>query len=45
VGGESGEERLEVLKRAIAHWQEDLAAFRELIENQFINSIISPRGL
>jgi hypothetical protein len=35
VGGESGEERLEGLKRAIAHWQEDLTAYRDLIESQF----------
>lgn len=39
VGGESGGERLEALKRAIAHWQEDLTAFRELIDSQFLAGV------
>jgi hypothetical protein len=36
VGGELGEERLENLNQAIAYWQQDLAAYEELIDSQFL---------
>jgi hypothetical protein len=36
VGGELGEERLENLNQAISNWQQDLAAYEELIDSQFL---------
>jgi hypothetical protein len=36
VSGELGEERLENLNQAIAYWQQDLAAYEELIDSQFL---------
>lgn len=36
VGGELGVERLENLNQAIAYWQQDLAAYEELIDSQFL---------
>ena len=34
--GKSGEERLQNLKQTINHWQEDLAAYQELIDSKFL---------
>jgi hypothetical protein len=39
VRGESPAERLESLKEAIAHWQEDLNAYRDLIDRQFLAGV------
>ena len=39
VNGESSKERLQCLNQALAHWQEDLAAYQDLIESQFLAGV------
>ncbi|GET43794.1 hypothetical protein [Microseira wollei] len=39
VRSESPQQRLEIVKQAIAHWQEDLAAYKNLIDNQFLPGV------
>lgn len=39
VGGESPQERLEAVRRAVGHWQEDMAAFEQLIRGEFLTGV------